>query len=82
MPDVPNAWHQYIFFAIFPPTFHIGGDDSICQKLSDKYLPIMHTNYENRSRDYEDSLPKYQTFPPNNRVNNDGSLIRCDEIAR
>lgn len=37
------------FFAIFPPTFHIGGDDSIFQKLFDKYLPMMHTNYKNRS---------------------------------
>ena len=62
------------FIALFPPTFHIGGDDSIDQKLPDKYLPTIHANYENRARDAEDSIPKYKTYPPENEMNADGTL--------
>ncbi|CAB9518651.1 Glutathione-dependent formaldehyde-activating enzyme [Seminavis robusta] len=62
------------YVALFPPTFRIGGDDSLEQKLPDYYLPRMHTNYENRARDATDSLPKFKTFPPDNEVNADGSL--------
>ncbi|CAB9502794.1 Glutathione-dependent formaldehyde-activating enzyme [Seminavis robusta] len=64
------------FVALFPPAFHIGGEDSLDQKLPDKYHPKCHMNYENRAMDANDSLPKYKTGPPNNQMNNDGSLIQ------
>lgn len=63
------------YVAIFPPTFHIGGDDSIGQKLPVKYLPTEHTNYENRARDFEDCLPKFKTMGPENPMNNDGTFM-------
>ncbi|CAB9527104.1 Glutathione-dependent formaldehyde-activating enzyme [Seminavis robusta] len=66
------------YVALFPPTFRIGGDDSLEQKLPDYYLPRMHTNYENRARDATDSLPKFKTFPPDNEVNADGSLKNAE----
>lgn len=69
-PDVDSK----SFVALFPPTFHIGGEDSVQQKLPEEYLPQYHSNYENRARDVEDSLPKYKTFPTDNEMNNDGSL--------
>eukprot|EP00978_Attheya_sp_CCMP212_P033976 scaffold140115_cov44-Attheya_sp.AAC.3 len=69
------------YFAVFAPTFHIGGDESefIDQKLPNKfkYLPKMHTNYENRARDFEDSLPKYKTFPPENPMNARSNSPQC-----
>ena len=68
-------------FAVFPPTFHIGGDHATYQKLPNQYLPTMHANYENRQRDYEDSLPKYKSFPPHNQMNNDGSLLDSESNA-
>ena len=60
--------------ALFPPTFHIGGEDSVDQRLPAKYLPTSHTNYENRARDIDDSLPKFKCWPPGNEMNNDGTL--------
>lgn len=64
------------FVALFPPTFYIGNSrDSVEQKLPAKYLPQYHANYENRTRDYADSIPKYKTFPSlGNEMNNDGTL--------
>lgn len=59
--------------AVFPPTFHIGGDDSIDQKLPPMYLPNHHANYENRAMDCHDNLPKFKCFGPE-EMNNDGTL--------
>jgi hypothetical protein len=62
------------FVALFPPTFHIGGEDSIDQRLPVKYLPKFHANYENRARDTDDSIPKFKTYPPDNEMNHDGTF--------
>jgi hypothetical protein len=44
------------------------------QRLPAKYLPTFHANYENRARDMDDSIPKFQTYPPNNEMNHDGTV--------
>lgn len=62
--------------ALFPTTFHIGGDDSIYQKLPVKFHPTIHVQYENRAMDVQDALPKFMTNPGagGNEVNNDGTM--------
>lgn len=63
-------------FAVFPPAFHVGGDESVSQAeaAAEVSLPGMHTNYKNRAMDVKDLLPKLKkTFPPDNPLNNDGS---------
>jgi hypothetical protein len=37
--------------------------------------PTAHCNYENRGMDYNDELPKFAAFPPNNMMNNDGTPV-------
>ena len=48
--------------------------DGRCNKLPDNLKPTAHINYENRMWDFSDSLPKFAAFPPNNQMNNDGTL--------
>ena len=61
------------FRAILPTNFHI--EDGVNCKLPEKYLPKAHANYENRQRDFHDSLPKFKCFPPNGMVDNQGNDI-------
>ena len=64
------------FRAILPTNFHI--EDGTDCKLTDKYVPQIHANYENRHYDYQDELPKFKVFPPQGRLTNQGYDIHCD----
>eukprot|EP00295_Goniomonas_pacifica_P003641 CAMPEP_0175804926 /NCGR_PEP_ID=MMETSP0107_2-20121207/384_1 /TAXON_ID=195067 ORGANISM="Goniomonas pacifica, Strain CCMP1869" /NCGR_SAMPLE_ID=MMETSP0107_2 /ASSEMBLY_ACC=CAM_ASM_000203 /LENGTH=160 /DNA_ID=CAMNT_0017116315 /DNA_START=10 /DNA_END=492 /DNA_ORIENTATION=- len=62
------------FRAIPPTTFHIS--DGVNCKLPAEYQPKAHVNYENRTFDWNDDLPKFKTFPgPDGAMlNSDGSV--------
>ena len=62
------------FRAIFPTNFHI--EDGVVCKLTEKYLPKAHINYENRHYDWCDKLPKFKCFPDSPMMDNEGKLLR------
>jgi hypothetical protein len=64
---------SYPFVAVFPPTFV----DLADQKLPPKYQPQMHINYEKRSRDADDDLPKFKTWPFEEECHRDGSVRKA-----
>lgn len=76
------------FRALFPLTFRspgvfnktFGADGGVADPknclLGERLWPRAHLNYENRLRDWDDSLVKWQKFAGSSpRVNNDGSII-------
>mmetsp|Transcript_43301 Transcript_43301/g.65441 ORF Transcript_43301/g.65441 Transcript_43301/m.65441 type:complete len:162 (+) Transcript_43301:329-814(+) len=65
------------FKAFFPRLFD-GYVDGTSNKLPDALKPKAHLNYENRAWDWNDDIPKFKSFPPNDMLNNDGSpCIPC-----
>ena len=42
-------------------------------KLPENLMYKTHINYENRMWDFNDDVPKFAGFPPENPLNNDGS---------
>lgn len=72
------------FFAMFPLNFRIANVDNPSFKegenseknclLPKELWPRLHLNYENRLKDWDDSLPKYQTFRNGPECENDGTV--------
>eukprot|EP00658_Telonema_sp_P-2_P077642 TRINITY_DN706_c0_g1_i2.p2 TRINITY_DN706_c0_g1~~TRINITY_DN706_c0_g1_i2.p2 ORF type:complete len:108 (-),score=18.38 TRINITY_DN706_c0_g1_i2:84-407(-) len=66
------------FRALFPPSLSFpeneGRDEKICQ-LPESLRPTRHVNYENRTHDAEDSLPKFLVFGPDGEVDNSGNFL-------
>ena len=60
-------------FRAFYPRFMDGYVDGKSNKLPENLCPKMHINYENRMWDYNDDVPKFAAFAPNNPLNNDGT---------
>eukprot|EP00283_Hemiselmis_rufescens_P025931 CAMPEP_0173441334 /NCGR_PEP_ID=MMETSP1357-20121228/23905_1 /TAXON_ID=77926 /ORGANISM="Hemiselmis rufescens, Strain PCC563" /LENGTH=157 /DNA_ID=CAMNT_0014406909 /DNA_START=48 /DNA_END=521 /DNA_ORIENTATION=- len=62
------------FRAIFPVAFHIEDGDKGCM-LKEHLKPTVHLNYENRTYDHADNLPKYQAFQSSPKMDNSGKII-------
>mmetsp|Transcript_28583 Transcript_28583/g.53585 ORF Transcript_28583/g.53585 Transcript_28583/m.53585 type:complete len:88 (+) Transcript_28583:270-533(+) len=60
------------FRAVVPVTFKIEG------LLPEKYQAKVHFNYENRLCNVADKLPKFKTFPPKNKMDNEGNLLESE----
>ena len=60
------------FRAFYPRNFD-GYIEGKSNKLPEKWVPATHINYENRMWDFNDEIPKFAAFPPNNPLNNDGT---------
>ena len=58
----------------YPRTFD-GYVDGKCNKIPEDLKPKIHINYENRLWDFNDELPKFAAFPPDNMVQNDGTPV-------
>ena len=63
------------FKAFYPRYFegYVSGSTGKENKLSAGVAPKNHINYENRLWDWNDDLPKFAAFGPNDPLNNDGS---------
>jgi hypothetical protein len=62
------------FRAFYPRSFE-GYVNGKVNTLPDHLKPKFHINYENRMWDFNDELPKFAAYPPNNMVQNDGSPV-------
>ena len=60
-------------FRAFYPRYFNGYIEGKKNTLPDAWTPKVHVNYENRTWDYNDEIPKFASFPPENPVNNDGT---------
>jgi len=60
------------FRALFPASFTLEEDSTKSGMLPAKYAPNTHTNYENRTYDWSDALPKHLGFPES-LCENDGT---------
>jgi hypothetical protein len=65
------------FRAVLPATFT--GLES--RQLPENYKPQAHLNYESRTFDWSDSLPKFKAFPGSPMLNNNGEEIAAETKA-
>ena len=60
-------------FRAFYPRYFNGYIEGKNNTLPDNFSAKQHCNYENRMWDFNDDLPKFAAFPPENQMNNDGT---------
>ena len=60
-------------FRAFYPRYMNGYIEGKINKLPENLMYKTHINYENRMWDFNDDVPKFAAFPPENPLNNDGS---------
>ena len=60
-------------FRAFYPRYFNGYIEGKSNALPEALTAKVHFNYENRMWDFNDDIPKFAAFPPNNPVNNDGT---------
>lgn len=67
------------FRAVFPVLLDLSrgepGSDHGADRIPDELRPAVHLNYENRLFDWDDHLPKFKVFPPDDPLESDGSRI-------
>ena len=67
------------FRAVFPVCLDLGrgdvGSDHGADRIPEELRPKMHLNYENRLFDWDDQLPKFRVFPPDDPLNSDGTHL-------
>ncbi|MDP7245359.1 MAG: hypothetical protein QF389_02100 [Planctomycetota bacterium] len=67
------------FRAVFPVSLNLrrgnAGPDHGADRIPDEWKPQLHLNYENRLFDWDDDLPKFKVFPPDNPLKSDGTPL-------
>ena len=59
--------------SLFPRMFDCFDRDNKTPIYPEELKPLFHNNYENRTMDWNDDLPKFACFPPENMLNNNGT---------